>query len=339
MGRRGRAAVFGLLPVLATVLLGATPAAALEQRPDAVVVLGDSAAAGDGAGRYLPGTRGEGGNWCHRSPHAYAHRTGLAAESVNLACSGARSADVAFGAPGHYTEGSQARQLVGVAGRYRVTTVVLQIGANDDGSLTDTGLACIRAFLDPTEPPCRTTVGPQLAQRTRAMAAGVERAARDVRSAMRQAGYADPDWTLVLVSYAPPISGRMVGVPAAVGCPYTRADAAWGHDVLFPAHSDALRGVADRVGARFLDLDRATDGFEACTRDDPSTEWHRRITVEPRAFVYGGLDAFGYHLAQESFHPTAPAHARIGRCVGEFVRSGAAAAECVTGAGGGTRLV
>ncbi len=32
-------------------------------------------------------------------------------------------------------------------------------------------------------------------------------------------------------------------------------------------------------------------------------EWQRRITVDPEALVYGGLDAVGYHLAQESFHP------------------------------------
>ncbi len=340
MGWRRRALAFGVLATgLCLITALAAPTAMGADRPAVVVVLGDSAAAGDGAGDYEPGTRGENGNWCHRSPHAYVHHTGLGGTAVNLACSGADSADVAFPAPGHYTEPSQARQLVGVARQYRVRTVLMQVGANDAGSLTPIALACVKALLDPAEPDCRTTIGPQVAERTRAAAAGIERAARDVRAAMTEAGYADIDYTLVLTSYAPPVTGRMIPVPVMHGCPFSRADGEWGHDVLFPAFSDAVRGVAQRLGARFLDLDLATDGHEACTQDDPSTEWHRRITVDPKAFAYGGLDAFGWHLAQESFHPIAIAHQRIGGCVGALARSGMSSAACVTGADGVTRLV
>ncbi len=316
--------------VLAALLAAATPAAALA-RPEAVVVLGDSAASGEGAGDYEPGTRGENGDWCHRSPHAYAAATGLAPVSVNLACSGAGAADVAFGAPGHDTEGSQARRLADVARGYRVTTVVLQIGANDDAALTGTGIACIRAFLDPLVPPCRTTLGPLVGPRMAATAVKVERAVGDVRAAMRQAGYTERAYALVLASYAAPITDRSIPLQSGQGCPYSRADAGWGRTVLFPAMSEALRGVALRTGARFLDLDRATEGFEACSHPSPGQDWQRRVTVDPQALVHGGLDAIGYHLAQESFHPTAAAHAEIGRCVGDFVRSGAPGAACVAG--------
>lgn len=332
-----------LVPLLAAAgalaaLLTAPATAFAAERPTAVVALGDSAAAGDGAGDYEPGTRGEGGNWCHRSPHAFVHRTALAVESVNLGCSGAEAADVGFGAGTHYTEGSQAARLVEVAQRYRVTTVVLQVGANDEADLTGVGIACIRAYLDPVEPPCRETLGPGVAGRMAATAPRVEAALGDVRSAMRLAGYADGDYALVLASYASPVTERMVRLQAARGCPYSRADAGWGRTTLFPALSDALRGVAERGGARFLDLVRATEGYEACSRSLRGAEYQRRITVDPEAFVYGGLDALGYHLAQESFHPTAAAHAEIGRCVGEFVRSGAAHGACVTGADGRNRV-
>jgi hypothetical protein len=218
------ALVVALTAVLAAALaapaLGAAPAA--DPRPTAVVALGDSVAAGDGAGDYEPGTRGEGGNWCHRSRHAYVHRTGLAAESVNLACSGAESADVAFGAGGHHTEGSQAARLVEVAGRFRVTTVVVQLGANDDAALTATGIACIRAFLDPTVPPCRQTLAPLLDGRMAATATKVEAAVGDVRAAMRRAGYRDGGYELVLLSYASPVTERMVGVQ---GCSAARTAA------------------------------------------------------------------------------------------------------------------
>ena len=71
---------------------------------------------------------------------------------------------------------------------------------------------------------------------------------------------------------------------------------------------------------RFLDLSRATEGREACSQVHADEEWQRRVTVDPNALVYGGLDAVGFHLAQESFHPTAAAHAELGRCVGEFLR-------------------
>jgi lysophospholipase L1-like esterase len=330
---RSRAALVALLVFVSAVaaVVGAGPAAAAT-RPDAVVVLGDSAASGEGAGDYEAGTRGEGGDWCHRSPHAYIHATGLAPVAIDLACSGANAADVGAGGS-QYGEPAQSRQLTGVARRYRVTTVVLQVGANDAAALVDTGVACIKAFLDVLVPPCRQTVGPLVPQRMASTATAVQRAVGDVRAAMRGAGYADRAWRLVLASYAAPVTGRMIALPGLRGCPYSRADAEWGRTVLFPALSTALRGVAARTGAAFLDLDRATEGREACTHEDPAQDWQRRVTVDPHALAFGGLDAVGFHLAQESFHPTAAAHAAIGACLGAFVRSGAATGACLPGPG------
>jgi lysophospholipase L1-like esterase len=324
-----------LATALAVTLVAASAApAAADDRPTAVVALGDSAASGEGAGDYVPGTRGERGDWCHRSPHAYVTDTGLASEAVNLACSGARSADVAFGSGGGYGEQSQAVQLMAVAQRYRITTVVLQVGANDDAALTATGIACIEAFLNVTVAPCRTTLGPLVAGRMAATATKVEAAARDVQEAMLRAGYRPGSWTFVMASYAAPVTEKMLPIPAARGCPYSRDDAQWGRTVLFPALSTALAGVAERVGARFLDLDRATEGYEACTRTPSSQEWQRRLTVDPEALVHGRLDAVGFHLAQESFHPDAEGHAAIGRCLGDLVRSGADTGSCMAGRGG-----
>ena len=333
-----RRSVVALLSAAAIAAFLGAPAAAAQERPTAVVVLGDSAAAGEGAGDYEEGTRGENGDWCHRSVHAYVHRTGLAAESVNLACSGAEAANVGFGTGTHNTEASQAQRLVDVAGRYRVNTVVVQVGANDAAALTATGIACIRAFIDPTEPPCRETLPPLVPGRMAAAATAVEAAVDDVQEAMGRAGYRDDDYQLVLASYASPVTEHMVPLQAAVGCPYSKPDAGWGRTQLFPALSAALHGVAERTGARFIDLARATEGYEACSRPLQSQEWQRRITVDPEAFVYGGLDAIGFHLAQESFHPTAMAHAEIGRCIGEFVRGSTDAAACVAGANGRAHL-
>jgi hypothetical protein len=262
------------------------------------------------------------------------HRLGVAERSVNLACSGARAADVASGGPGRYGEGSQAEQLGALAREARVTAVVVQVGGNDDPALVPTGVACIRAFLDPAVPGCRDTVGPQWPARLAAMAPKVTAAVADVRAAMRGAGYADTDYTVVLASYASPVTERMIGVPAAQGCPYSRPDAGWARTVAFPQLSEALRGVAAGSGVRFLDLSRASEGHEACSQVLADDEWQRRLTVDPNALVYGGLDALGIHLAQESFHPSAAGHAELGRCVGEFLRSDVLQAACRVGADG-----
>jgi lysophospholipase L1-like esterase len=319
----------GALLVLALLVAPSAAADPPDTRPTAVVALGDSVASGEGAGDYLEGTRGEGGNWCHRSPHAYVNRTGLAAHAVNLACSGADSADVAFGPGTHNTEGSQAERLLAVATEYRVTTVIVQLGSNDDAALIDTAIACIRAFLDVTTPPCRHTIDPLLDGRMAATADKVEHAVRDVRRAMDRAGYRPGSYDLVIASYASAATEHMVGVPGLIGCPYSRPDSGWARTTLFPKLSAALGGVADRTGARFLDMSRAAEGREACALPDPRQEWQRRLTVSPEAFAYGGLDAATYHVAAESFHPSAAGHAAFGGCMGEFVRSALPAAACV----------
>jgi len=318
--------VLGAL-ALGALGLGGRAHAEAREGPPVVVALGDSAASGEGAGDYEPGTRGEGGDWCHRSPAAYVHRTTLGT-GVNLACSGAAAAHVALGSAVHHTEGSQAARLLEVARRSRVVAVTVQVGANDDPDMSGTAVACIRAFLDPREPGCRYSLGPGWAGRSAAVAPRIEAAVRDVRGAMASAGYGDADYALVLLSYAAPGSEAMPAWHAVQGCPYSRPDAAWARTEAFPRLAEAIGAVADRTGARFLDLTRAAEGREACTgalRD----EWQRRLAVDPRSLVQGTLGAAGMRLFQESFHPTAAGHTAIAGCLSEFVRSAAPRAACV----------
>lgn len=318
----------GLVSVVFPARAGAIVATA---RPTAIVALGDSSASGEGAGDYEPGTRGERGDWCHRSSHAYIRRTGLASTSVNLACSGAASAQVGFGAAPRYSEGSQAQRLVAVARSHRVTTVVAQFGANDDPGFGGVVVRCVAAFLNRTLPGCSATLAGEWPGRLAGMAPKVERALRDVRTAMREAGYRDQDYTLVLASYPSPVTESMVAAHG-LGCPFRAEDARWGRTVAVPQLSAALAGAADQVGARFLDLSRAAEGHEACT--DAGREWQRRLTVNPDVFVQGGPAGVG-HLAQESFHLNAMGHGQLAGCLAEFVRAGVAKARCVPGSDGG----
>jgi lysophospholipase L1-like esterase len=309
---------------------GRVPAAA-PGGPDTIVALGDSTASGEGGGSYAAGTRGERGDWCHRSPNAAVAHTGLAATVVNLACSGARSADVGFGGTGHYTEGSQARQLAAVARTHRVRVILAQFGANDDPGFGTSVVRCVVAYLNPSGPGCASDLDRQWPSRLSAMAPKVTAALRDVRSAMSQAGYGDSDYVLVLASYPSPVTESMTHTHGLTGCPFRDADAAWGRTDAVPKLSDTLRQVAGQVDARFLDLSRATEGHEACTTKGP--EWVRRLTVAPKAFATGGLAAVG-HLAQESFHLNATGYAQVGGCMGAFVQSGRSTGSCTVGSDG-----
>jgi lysophospholipase L1-like esterase len=300
-------------------------------RPAAIVALGDSFAAGEGGGNYVTGTRGERGNWCHRSPSAYVQRTGLPGKAINLACSGAKSADVGFGGTGHYTEGSQAQRLIDVARTNQVSTVLVQVGANDDPAFGSSVVGCVATYLTPGSPACSTTLSKNWSQRLAAMAPRVQRALADVRTAMSRAGYSDQDYQLVLLSYPSPLTETMTRTHGIAGCPFRAEDARWGRTVAAPQLSATLRGVAQNAGARFLDLSRATEGHEACTTAGP--EWVRRLTIAPRSFVSGGLAAAG-HLAQESFHPNALGYGRVATCVGQFVRTDTREAACRVGSDG-----
>ena len=93
-----------------------------------------------------------------------------------------------------------------------------------------------------------------------------DRAALDAglaSDAMRQAGYQDADYTLVVASYASPVTEAMVSTHGFIGCPFRKEDAKWGRTTAVPQLSVALRSVADQVGARFLDAYRARRGRKA----------------------------------------------------------------------------
>ena len=287
-----------LPPLLAVVFAFATVAPATAAPQAAVVALGDSAASGEGAGDYAPGTRGEGGDWCHRSPRAYVHATRLAPVAIDLACSGADTADIA--STRQYGEAAQAAQLADVARRYRVKTVVLQVGANDDAALVATGVACIRAFIDVLTPPCRQTVGPLVPQRMAATAAKVEKAVGAVRAVMRDAGYADKTWRLVLASYAAPVTERMIPLQRGAGLPVQQRRRAVGpHGAVPGAVGRAARGggphrcgvpgpPAGHRGPRGVQptriRPRTGSGASRSTRARSSTAgWTRSATTSPRS--------------------------------------------------------
>ncbi|MEU7531060.1 GDSL-type esterase/lipase family protein [Saccharothrix sp. NPDC042600] len=301
--------------------------------PTAAVALGDSTMSGEGAGTYEPGTDGEGGNWCHRSLKASIHRVKLPVDKVfNLACSGANAEQVGLTDQVRNTEGSQARRLGQIAREHRVTTVVVAVGANDDPRFAEVLNTCLQAWFQ-RRADCSKALTEDWRGRVERMVPKVRKALLDVRRVLREAGYTPRSYTLVLQSYAAPVTPDLpFELQNLAGCPLRTADLRWVRDTAVGELSAALRRAAFGAGARFLDLSRAGLKHEACAGGkNPDTEWFTRLTVD-----FDGLrdEARARHALQESFHPNARGHEQFGRCLGEFLATTDRSASCVVDADG-----
>lgn len=335
----------GVLAVLAAIGTGAVlffggDQPAKEPRPGppgvgplTLVTLGDSTLSGEGTGVYEPGTNGERGNWCHRSPLSAVHTTSVPGieETINLACSGAPSAHLQLRGHRQYGEQSQAKRLGELTQNHRIAAVAIAIGANDDPHFSRHVTKCAKAWFGGQ--PCSAAIAPGWRAAVDNMVPKVVAAIQDVRSVLERRGYKRSDYQLVLLSYAAPIApGIPENLRSLAGCPFQNADLRWVKDEGIPVLNDGMRRAAGETGVRFLDMSRSGEGHEACTGgDDPSSEWFSRLTV--RFDDLEDIQRAG-HAATESFHPNIAGHAQVGRCVTEFLRSTRAASSCVVGTDG-----
>jgi hypothetical protein len=264
---------------------------------------------------------------CHRSDVAPIASAPIAAgEAVNLACSGAQAKNIwRAAAGGRYLRGEppQADQLAGVARRDDVRLVLLTVGANDFGfgSLV-IGCALDWARSSPSDPRhCRRGAQADVEAGLPAMRHDLERALRQIRATMADAGYRPADYRLVTMGYASPFpSGEAIRYPEGGwsrltegGCPIWNADAGWAARSATPSIAAAMRAAAARVNAEFLDLQHALDGHQLCDRrsspagpagpSPPSAEWVRRLDLSQGS-------------VRESLHPDAYGQRAIGTCIG-----------------------
>jgi lysophospholipase L1-like esterase len=313
--RRLRVGLRTIVVAVATLALAVPGASAA--RPTAVVAMGDSEISGEGAGSYEPGTNGP-DNYCHRSLNAWIKVVAIPVDAhINLACSGADSANLTIGGPGQYGELSQADRLASIAKKYRVKDIFVTVGANDDPSFGPTAARCVYAFVFQTGYGCAESDGPTWSARVAAMVPKVEGAIDDVQRVMAKAPYS---YQLVVVSYASPVPepptrysdywGKVFN-----GCPIYDSDAAWGHDTAAPELDVGERAAATAQSVRFIDLVHGFDGHELCAQGiSASQEWVRGLTYDPFSSTW-----WSSHAVQQSFHPNARGHAQIATCVGEFV--------------------
>ena len=262
-------------------------------------------------------------NECHRSDVAPILSNSIAVQNkINIACSGAETADVIDRS--RNGEAPQSQQLVPVALANDVEMIVLSIGGNDLG-FTDVIVSCTLQFsTSPSSNPnyCNDDQQQVVDQNMPTAMAGVDASIDAIRASMGSAGYVDADYRLVVVSYPSPIprgpeirySESGYSRLTTGGCPFWDDDATWARDSLVPQIADNLRVVAANNGAEFLDYRDAFQGNENC-----STQAQRASRSGPNASTaewtrWVGSGALQGDL-EESVHPNAYGQQAMGQCL------------------------
>ncbi|MBO8195244.1 ricin-type beta-trefoil lectin domain protein [Streptomyces oryzae] len=315
-------------------LYGSPDERPMADRRTSVISLGDSEISGEGVGTYEPGTNGP-DNWCHRSPEAAVHRTGIGADvTYNVACSGASTENVRIGGSKQYAdELVQSDSLAIKARNTRLKQIMLVVGANDDLQFGPVITDCVTRYLT-LKGPCEPKYDPGWQTRVDGLAPKVERTVGDLKTVMRDAGYADGDYQLVLMAYPSPIGpdikdnpkfpGKLMG-----GCVGYTGDAAWGRNAAVPKFEKGLRAVAQRTGASYLDASRLFHGHEVCMENP----WARGLYVDlSNPFPPDS------NSVRQSFHPNKRGHGAFATCFTEMYQAGQQGvreASCADPAGAG----
>ncbi|MYR55816.1 hypothetical protein GTY54_05985 [Streptomyces sp. SID625] len=308
----------------ATALYGDPAERPPAARRTSLISLGDSEISGEGVGTYEPPTNGP-DNWCHRSPDAAVHRTGIPADvTFNVACSGAYTGNIRAGGTKQYAdELVQSDNLAVKARTTRVKMVLLVAGANDDLQFGPVMTDCVERYLL-SQGPCEPKYAPSWQSRVDALVPKVEQTVRDLKSVMRDAGYADGDYKLVVMSYPSPIGPDFRDNPAfpgklACGGLGYDSDTAWGRNVAVPAFERGIRRAATDTGAFYLDASRLFHGHEVCTENT----WARGLYIDLSKPGLPDADS-----VRQSFHPNARGHAAFASCLTRFYDSGLREASC-----------
>lgn len=332
-------------------------AAAAASRPSAVVAMGDSYISGeagrwagnsvdplfgndgtdracapgallclaDKSGVYIDGTAADG---CHRSDISEVRSARLAVDDrINIACSGAVTANILRAASGGTEQDGEAPQddqLLPIARTHDVRMIVLSIGGNDLG-FAGIVTSCFEGYLL-LHGPCSPAQEPALLARAPVVTVAVERVIDDIRAVMTEAGYAPGDYRLVAQTYpsvVPRASGAryVQGDPRRVvdGCPFYDADLDWARDRATVEIGDVVRAAAHARGVEVLDLHDALAGHEICARSDrEATLVHRPPAARSEWGRFVGASTIVEGDLQEAFHPNAFAQQAFGRCLTEL---------------------
>jgi hypothetical protein len=339
-----------------------------------VVSVGDSAISGE-AGRWAGNTNGAPSNvdalgsrayydagtaeaihGCHRSK---ASEIGIVATSANLACSGARTYTQPFGSgsdfkPGldFYDDGAghigQALALQQYAATHNVKMVVALIGANDYG-FADIVQQCVLDWL--TSPSwwknyCHddsSMTSKFTAANVAAITTRVTNAFLNLRTAMRNAGYADASWKLLAQTYSSPVPrGAQIRYSQngftrqnVGGCGVWNADADWANDTVVAKLNGTVRNAAPATGMSNIALFEAQNalvGHRLCENTDGLLEeqglanWHSAGAADRSEWVSQirtTTTLFGPYQLQEDAHPSYWGQLALRNCLRQAYNAGA----------------
>jgi hypothetical protein len=294
---------------------------------------------------------------CHRS-RSQEGVIGGGVRSVSFACSGSRTStyrtltghfkpgvDFADGGPGQQ---GQARLLRTFARSHDVKMVVVGIGGNDFGFVTVIS-SCVGDFLASSalhpnychdDPWVRASFS---AAKVAAVRAQVAAALRNVRTAMRQAGYADAAWTMVVQNYPspiPPAAGfryrqTKLARQAIGGCGFWDRDADWANRTALATINSTVAAAVTAsgvAGVKRLDVSAALNGRRLCEKgvglyeEEGLSSWTRPGAVDRTEWVNQirtVTTAVGAYQLQESLHPNYWAQLGLRSCVRQVWNAGA----------------
>ncbi|MEV7121708.1 ricin-type beta-trefoil lectin domain protein [Kitasatospora griseola] len=274
-----------------------------------------------------------GGNRCDRSTSAEIKTAALpyAVDRYNLACSGAETKDILT--EEFKGEQPQINQLAALAANHEhsIRAVVVSIGGNDL-KFSDILRACISYYIMPVGRDCQASQSAEFTQRLAALQTSAGNVIDRVRTTMRDNGYNDSQYELILQSYPSPLprsgdyrheqGGMTVSGTryTADGCPFSDDATNWANDVVLPRITATLQAIALSRNTVFLDLSQSFNGHELCNRSanqavqgtQPpaagTAEWVRWV---PYLLVAAG----GQGDQQEAIHPNYFGQLALGSCL------------------------
>lgn len=308
-------------------------------------------------------------NRCHRSASAEVYLGG-GISGLNLACSGAMTSTYTdsngYFKPGldFYNSGGQQGQalmLQDFAADHDVKMVAVSIGGNDfnfAGIVSD----CVADFLDsPSWWPdyCKddsTVTSEMTASNVAAVKARIATAFGNIRTAMRNAGYADDSWTLLVQNYPSPLpysssfrySQSGYTRQSTGGCGFWNADADYANSTLLPTINSTVTGAASASGlsnVKLLDIAGAFNGRRLCENtvglleEKGLTSWTQAGAVDETEWInqirtVSTAGSSPYYI-QESLHPNYWGQLALRSCVRQAYNAGTPRSGTCTIAGTG----
>ncbi len=296
---------------------------------------------------------------CHRSRSAEVF-IGGGVNGLNLACSGATTATVGGNGdtfkPGldFYDNGAgqvgQAKALQQFASTHNVRMVSVSIGGNDFNFASIVQSCVVNFLYSPTwaKDYCKddsSVVSNFTAANVSAVKARISGAFRNVQTAMRNAGYADTSWTLLVQTYPSPLP-RGSGIrysqsgysrQSTGGCGFWNADADWANDYALPTINSTVTGAVAASGlpnAKVLDLSSAFNGRRLCEstvglyEEKGIASWQSPGAVDQTEWVnqirtVSTCCSNSPYYVQESLHPNYWAQLATRSCVRQAYNGGA----------------